>query len=61
MDSCRDHQAEAIFFNQEFATQLVGDFRMVNIVSHWLVDSVDYFEVKSRKLRFNILNNIFCI
>ena len=30
-------------------TQLVGDFKMVNIVSHWLVDSVDYFK-ESRKL-----------
>ena len=56
---------------------------MVNIVSHWLVDSVDYcfkvesrklclffiwlvdsvdyFKEESRKLHFNILNNIFWI
>ena len=47
--------------NQEFATQLVGDFKMVNIVSHWFVDGVDNFKVESRKLRFNILNNIFWI
>ena len=50
-----------MFLNQEFATQLVGDFKMVNVVSHWLVYSVDYFKVESRKLRFNILNNIFWI
>ena len=42
-------------------TQLVGDFKMVNIVSHWLVDSVDYFKVESRKLCFNVLSNIFWI
>ena len=61
-DSCNNHQAEAIFvcfLNQEFATKLVGDFKMVNIVSHMLVDSVAYFRVKSRKLRLNILNNMF--
>ena len=51
-----------MFLNQEFATQLVGDFKMVNIVSHWLVDGVlDYFKVESRKLRFNILNNVIWI
>ena len=48
-----------MFVNQEFATQLVGDFKMVNIVSHWLADSVDYFKVESRKLRLKILNNVY--
>ena len=42
-------------------TQFVEDFKMVNIESHWLVDSVDYFKVDSRKLLFNILNNIFSL
>ena len=39
-----------MFLNQEFATQLFGDFKMVKIVSHWLVDSEDHFQVESRKL-----------
>ena len=52
-----------MFLNQEFATPLVEDFKMVNIVSQWLTDGVDYFKVESRKLRFqiNILNNKFWI
>ena len=51
-----------MLLNQEFAAQLVGDFKMVNVVSRRLVDSVDYFKVESRKLSFNILNyNIFWI
>ena len=40
-----------MFLNQEFATQLFGDFKMVNIISYCLVGSVDYFKVESRKLR----------
>ena len=44
-----------LFFNQEFATQFVGDFKIVNIKSHWLVDSVHYFKVESRNLLLNIL------
>ena len=40
-----------MFLNQDFATQLAGDFKTVNIVSHCLVDSVDYFKVESRTLR----------
>ena len=40
-----------MFLNQEFASQLDGDFKLVNIVGEWLVDSVEYFKVESRKLR----------
>ena len=47
--------------NQEFATQPVGNFKVVNIIRHCLVNSVDYFIVESRKLPFNILSNMFWI
>ena len=48
--------SEAIFVclrtrNLRFSTRFVGDFKMVNIVSYWLVDSVDYFKAESRKVR----------
>ena len=36
--------------NLELATQLARDFKMVNIVSHWLAYNVDYFKLESRKL-----------
>ena len=32
------------------STRFVGDCKMVNIVSYWLVDSVDYFNMESRNL-----------
>ena len=49
-----------MFLNQEFATQLFGDFRMVNIASYCLVGSVNYVKVESRKVTL-ILNSIFWI
>ena len=51
-NSYNDHQAETLFLTRNL---------WLSIVSHWLVDSVVYFKVESRKLCFNILNNIFWI
>ena len=45
--SCNNHQVKIIFVC--LRTRFVGDFKM--LVSYWLVDSLDYFKVKSKKLR----------
>ena len=45
--SCNNHQVETIFVC--LRTRFVGDFKM--FVSYWLVDSLDYFKVESKKLR----------
>ena len=54
-----DHQADGICWNHEFATQLVGDSKMINNRSHWLGDSGDYFKVETRKIYFLLKNGLW--
>ena len=46
MFHANDYQVETIFvcICDSLPGRFVGDFKMVNILSYWLVDCVDYFK-----------------